>query len=181
MWKMQRSLSPDNQFKAGLFKKLSVVWDSTYNVQYAWYQTVWFKHATGLATMVLMAGSLGTGAYAYTSPQVTEGSILYPIKEKLENIEEIAQITPEAKARFYLKKIERREEEKVILKRKNVELKKIERVERLIENTEDKLDQTDKIIEKTTHDVKLREQVRARLEVRFEKRKSSKRGHQESD
>ncbi len=179
LFKAKRSLSPDSHFKAKLQKQLSAVWDNTYNTKYVWYQTVFFKHATGFATMVLMAGSLGTGAYAYTSPEVTEGSVLYPIKEKLESIEEIAQITPEAKAKFYLKKIERREEEKVVLKKKNVELKKIEKVEQLIEKTEDKLDQTDKIIEKTTHDVKLREQVRERLEVRFEKRREKLEKQQE--
>ena len=113
---MKRSLTPDSQFKIGLFKKLSAAGDNNYNVKYAWYQTVWFKHAAGFALVVLVVGSLGTGAYAYSSPVVTEGSILYPIKEKLEKIEEIAQITPEAKAKFYLKKIERREVERKILK-----------------------------------------------------------------
>ena len=111
LWKMKRSLNPDRLFKANLLKKLNVAWDNTYNVKYAWHQTVWFKHATGFASVVLMAGSLGAGAYAYTSPQVTEGNVLYPIKQNLEKIEEIAQITPEAKAKFYLKKIERQTKE----------------------------------------------------------------------
>lgn len=181
LFKVQKSLTPDSHFKASLLKKLRATWDNTYNTKYAWYQTVFFNHAIGFATVVLMAGSLGTGAYAYTSPEVTQDSILYPIKERLENIEEIAQITPEAKANFYLKKIERRTEEKVVLQKKNVEIKKIEKVERLIEKTEDKLEQTDKIIVKTTHDVKLREKVRERLEVRFEKKRSSKRVRPESD
>ncbi len=200
---MKRSLNPDRLFKANLLKKLNVAWDNTYNVKYAWHQTVWFKHATGFASVVLMAGSLGAGAYAYTSPQVTEGNVLYPIKQNLEKIEEIAQITPEAKAKFYLKKIERREEEKVVLKKKMVEIKKIEKVERSIEQTEDKLEQAGKIIEKIdskdVKDIKLRAQVKERLKVRvekrqeklekqlerkvnrLEKRESSRRVHQESD
>lgn len=168
LWKMQISLTPDSQFKANLFKKLSAVWDSTYNVKYAWYQTVWFKHATGFVSAALMAGSLGTGAYAYTSPAVTEGSIFYPIKDKLENIEEKIQITPEAKAKFYLKKIERREEEKKTLRKKTIELKKIEEK---IEQAEDQLEQTDKIMEQIEFkNIKLRKEVKERLKVRFEKR-----------
>ncbi len=171
LWKVQKSLSPGSQFKAGLFKKLSAVWDSTYNVKYAWYQTVWFKHATGFASVVLMAGSLGTGAYAYSSPQVTEGNVLYPIKQNLEKIEEKTQTTPEAKAKFYLKQIQRREEEKTVLKKSGVEITKIEKVNQSIEQTEDQLEETDKITKKVSpEDIKLHEEVVSRLQARAEKR-----------
>ena len=45
------------------------------------------------------------GAYAYTSPEVTQDSLLYPIKEKLENIEEKIQITPGSKKQNFILKI----------------------------------------------------------------------------
>jgi hypothetical protein len=169
LWKAQGNLSPDRQFKAGLFKKLNVVWDNTYNVKYAWYQTVWFKYATGFASVVLMAGSLGTGAYAYTSPKVTEGSVLYPIKEKLENIEEIAKITPEARAKFYLKKIERREAEFEAIKKRGDE-KKEKAVDKQIEQMEKRLELAGKKLEETqSADNTLKIKVKDRLEKRLEK------------
>lgn len=199
LYKTQRSFSPSSDFKAGLSKKLNILWDNKYSVKYSWYQTAWFKHATVFASVVLAVGSLGTGVYAYTSPTVTEGSVLYPIKNQLESIEEIAQITPEAKARFYLKKIERREVEREILKTKELPLeistttietakkdellgvkekikikdaeRKIEKTGKLIEHAEDQLEEAGDVMEKiNSQDIKLREKVKERLKVRLEKR-----------
>ena len=192
LWKMQKDLTPDRSFKAGLFKKLSADWDNTHNVTYAWNQTLWFKRPARFASMVAMAGSLGTGAYAYTSPEVTEGSILYPIKQKLENIEERARTTPEAKAKFYLKKIERREAEREAIKKKNpiaeiatqikkeikreekikieVAKRKIQRTEKSIERAEEQLEKTRQIMEETgSNDIKLREEVDEHLKARLNK------------
>ncbi len=198
---MKRNLSPDNDFKAGLLQKLNLTLDTAYSVKYSWYQTVWFKHTAGFASVILVASSLGTGTFAYTSPEVTEGTPLYPVKQQLENIEEQVQISPQAKAEFYLKKIERREEEKIFLETKistttfhqnRIEIaatgtpendsedesdslvqKKIEKVNRSIEQTEDKLERAGKIIEKiqpqTQENMQLREQVRARLQIRSER------------
>lgn len=154
LWKIKKSLTPSRVFKAGLFKKLSFVWDTTNNVKHAWYQTALFKHAAGFASVVLMAGSVGTGAYAYTSPEVTEGSVLYPIKEKLENIEEKIQITPEAKAKFYLKKIQRREAEREATKLR------IEKTEKSIERVEERLENAR---------VKVKERLKTKLEKRMER------------
>lgn len=178
MWKMRQSLSPDKAFKAALLKKLNTRLDAAYNVKYVWYQTVWFKHAAGFAVVIFVVTSLGTGAYAYSSPQVTEGSVLYSIKKNLENIEGKVKITPEAKARFYLKTIERREKEKDVLEKENVELKNIEKVNQTIEKTEDKLfEEANKIVEKLElegedkddEDVKLRQEVKARVRARLQK------------
>lgn len=173
LYKAKKSLAPDSHFKANLLKQLNTVWDNTYNTKYAWYQTVFFKHATGFATMVLMAGSLGTGAYAYTSPEVTQDSLLYPIKEKLENIEEKIQITPEAKAKFYLKKIERREAEIVVVKKQNSKTKeKIEKIiDKQIEQVEKRLEVAEKDLEKVkSTDSKLKIKVKQRLENSLQKR-----------
>lgn len=200
LYKAQKSLSPSSDFKADLSKKLNTLWNNKYNVKYSWYQTVWFKHATVFASVVLVVGSLGTGAYAYTSPTVTEGSVLYPIKNQLESIEEIAQITPEAKARFYLKKIERREVEREILtgddlivvqststileietepkselrkkNRINIINHRIEKIEKSIEDAEDQLEIVQKNInENDLQNIQLRENVRERLKVRSERKR----------
>lgn len=191
MWKIQRSLAPDRLFKAELFKKLNVILDSAYNVRYAWYQTVWFKRATGFASVVLMAGSLGTGAYAYTSPAVTEGSVLYPIKDKLENIEEIIQITPEAKAKFYLKKIERREAEREVLKKKtqateikkeikdakkNIKLEVGEKIK--TEVAKRKIQRTEKSIERAEQQL---EKIRQNIDRQKERRENLQKARQDNN
>ena len=171
LYKAKISLTPDSQFKANLFKKLSVAWDNTYNTKYAWYQTVFFKHATGFAAMVFMAGSLCTGAYAYTSPEVTQDSLLYPIKEKLENIEEKIQITPEAKAKFYLKNIARREAEFESVQKKGDEQKE-KAVDKQIEQAEKRLEKAEKKLEETkSADSDLKIKVKDRLEKRLEKQR----------
>lgn len=120
LYKAQRSLNIERNFKADLFKKLNSAWDSVYNEKYAWYQTVWFKQAIGFVCAILIVASLGTGAYAYASPEVTEGTALYPIKLAVEGAEEAIKITPKAKAKFYLKQIKRREAEKAGLSVKKI-------------------------------------------------------------
>ena len=171
LWKIKRSLTPDRLFKVSLFKKLSAVWDSTYNVKYAWYQTVLFKHAAGFAMLIVMVGGLGTGAYAYSSPQVSHGSVLYPIKENLENLEENMQTTPEAKAKFYLKKIQRRERELEVVKQKN-DKKKLKIIGKQIEQTENRLENTEKDLEEASStDNNLKIEVKNRIEKSLEKRK----------
>ena len=61
--------------------------------------------------IVILLGGFGTSTYAYSSSEVTEGTIFYPIKRNIEKIEEKFKKTPEEKVRFYLKQIERREGE----------------------------------------------------------------------
>ncbi len=171
LWKAQRALNPDREFKAVLFKKLDIIWDDTYNVKHVWYHTAWFKHAAGFAVVVLIAGNLGTGVYAYTNPEVTAGSVLFPIKEGLENIEEKIQITPEAKAKFYLKKIERREMERAAIQKNDlkdlpVEVKKeIEKGNKDIKNTEDPKDSENIVKEVQDFRIKKEENLKMRIEV----------------
>jgi len=118
--------------------------------------------------------STGTGAYAYSSSSVTEGTPLYPVKQQLENLEEKIQLTPEAKARFYLKKIERREAEVAQMNKKRVLEEKISRVQDKIEQAEDNLVKVDKMLEeKRSGDSRLREEIKHRLEKRIENRKDT--------
>ncbi|MEK7680814.1 MAG: DUF5667 domain-containing protein [Patescibacteria group bacterium] len=167
IWKAKKSLSPDRVFKVALWKQLNSAWNQKYTAP-VWFRMVWFQRAVAVAVVVLLlAGS--TGAYAYSSDEVTEGTALYPVKTVLENLEEKVKVNPEAKARFYLKQLKRREKEKSIMARKGF---KIEKVERFIERTEDRLEKTDQVIEKiNSRDVKLREEIKARLKIRFERRK----------
>lgn len=67
-----------------------------------------FRFATvGVASLMLIFG-MGTGVYAYESPDVIEGHPLFFVKQKLEKFEE--QMTPEGEARaeFHAKMYSRR-------------------------------------------------------------------------
>lgn len=67
-----------------------------------------FRFATvGVAALVLVFG-MGTGVYAYESPNVVDGHPLYFVKAGIEQVEERAMITPEMKARFHAKMMSRR-------------------------------------------------------------------------
>ncbi|MBI2037707.1 MAG: hypothetical protein HYT15_02115 [Candidatus Magasanikbacteria bacterium] len=114
LWKLKRSASPSFVFKAVLRKDLRKAWDAAHGSPH-WYEFPLIHKAVSMAVVALLLTGAG-GAYAYNSPEVTEGTPLYSIKEALENVEEITRITPEAKAKFYLKKIERREAEREVIK-----------------------------------------------------------------
>ncbi len=111
---MKRSASPSFVFKAVLRKDLHKVWDAAYGSP-RWYEFPLIHKAVSMAVVALLLTGAAS-AYAYNSPEVTEGTPLYSIKEALEDVEEITKITPEAKAKFYLKKIERREAEREVIK-----------------------------------------------------------------
>ncbi len=173
LWKLKIRMGPSRAFKASLRKDLVVSWDAKYGTKAPWYQLGMRRVAAGFAVVTLVLTGAG-GVYAYNSPKVTEGTALYPIKQVIEIVEEVAKITPEAKAKFYIKKIERREAEREILKKKikiEVAERKIQRTEKSIDRVEEQLEQTDKIIEKIEFkDIKLREKVKERLKARLEKK-----------
>ena len=141
MWKLKQGLSPNKVFKAGLWRDLSQAWNAHYGHP-AWYQAGFLHKSAALAVVVLLLiGS--TGAYAYSSPEVTEGTALYSLKQAVESVEEAIKITPKAKAKFYLKQIKRREAEKARLIRKN--FRQNQPANDIIEK-----DQTEQIIAVTT-------------------------------
>lgn len=117
-WKLRQALNPRAQFKRALWQRLSVAWDERPLPAMVWYQAAWFRFGTAALVGLVAVGSFGTGAYAYVSPEVTEGSPLYPLKRVLEQVEEKLQRTPGAQARFYLKQLERREAEAAVLERR---------------------------------------------------------------
>lgn len=123
-WKFRKSVGPSAEFKVNLKKNLDTVWQSQYG-KLPWYANTGVRPAITAAVVVLLLAG-GGGTYAYTSVEVTEGSILYPVKQVIEDVEEITKVSPEAKAEFYLKKIQRREAEREVLKQKSL-VKKIEK------------------------------------------------------
>lgn len=193
-WKMKQDLAPSKVFKAGLWRDLSRAWNAQYG-RPSWLQIGLLHKGAALAVVaLLLIGS--TGAYAYVSPEVTEGTMLYPLKQAVESVEEAAKITPEARAKFYLKQIKRREREKekmaappvnddIVQKNKAPEpfLRKnnnraraievrMEKIEKSIGRAEEQLEKAGEVIEKIgSKNVKLREEVKTRLQIRVERRK----------
>lgn len=164
LWKVKRSTSPSGVFKRGLQKKLETVWNGRYTTKVYWFQTRIFKFTAVSMIAVLLAGSFGTGAYAYYSPEVTEGSVLYPVKSSIEKLEEKTKRNPEAQAKFYLKQLQRREAEKKRLEEKN---KIVENLDIQIEKIGEKLEQVNtKLQNQELKDKQLKPQIEQRLQER---------------
>ncbi|MFA6105203.1 MAG: hypothetical protein WC725_01215 [Patescibacteria group bacterium] len=113
--KAQKDLEPRPGFKRELNALLSRQFDMVYGKPGIWYRYVWVKTTRIIIASTLGVSMVGTSAYAYNSPQVTEGSVLYPIKISLEKIEEQTKVSPEAKVKFLFKKAGRREAERDVI------------------------------------------------------------------
>lgn len=197
LWRLKKNSSPSMAFKFGLNRKLDAAWDAKHG-SLPWYQLVALHKVGAFAVVILLLTASG-GAFAYSSPEVTEGTALFTVKEAIEKVEEATKVTPEAKAKFYLKKIERREAEQEVIKKKmpvvelrkeikniekdiktevkedlkvEVEERKIRKTEKSIERAEEQLEQARQIMEKTeSKNIKLREEIKSKVEERMEKRK----------
>lgn len=66
-----------------------------------------FRYALAPICLVLLLG-LGTGAYAYNSPGVNEHHPLYALKKGIEKVEKSLVSSPEKKAAYNLKQMQRR-------------------------------------------------------------------------
>lgn len=75
---------------------------------------------TYLVSVVLLALFSSTTLYAYGSDDVTNGSILYPLKRSTENLEELFATTTEAKIDHYSKMAKRRIRELDVLQVKGI-------------------------------------------------------------
>lgn len=159
-WKIKKAFSPKANFKEALWKKLDSAWNAQHLPADPWYQTHWFRFSSALAGVVLVVSSVTTGAYAYVNPEVTSGTPLYVVKQALEKIEESFQITPQAQAKFYLKKVQRRDAEKIILQIKNKRLDKID----------NQIDKLEKILEKASENLEAEGRVSKKLRLEINHR-----------
>ncbi len=165
LWKLKRAANPSVAFKATLRKNLNIAWNAKYGGKMPWYQTGMARVATSFAMVTLLLSG-GGGVYAYTSPEVTEGSALYSVKQVIETVEEITKITPEAKAKFYIKKISRREAEREVLEKKiqPPEIKPEEVKENKDEIKEEKKE-VRQTVKEEIKEVKLEVKVKTKIEV----------------
>ncbi len=67
-----------------------------------------FRFATVGALCLVLVFGMGTGVYAYESPDVVEGHPLYFMKQNMEKMEERMAPTSEARAEFHAKMYNRR-------------------------------------------------------------------------
>jgi len=162
LWKERNSLKPSCAFKLSLWKKLDKTWQETHIQCNFWYQNRVFKYSMVSLVILAVVASSGVGAYAYNSPEVTEGTKLYPIKRAIEKVEEKTKKTPEAKAKFYLKQIQRREVEKDKLEKKSKRQVQLQQLEEKINKTEEQLEKVNTDLVTSS----LKDQVKQRLEKR---------------
>lgn len=171
LYQARRKLSPNKYFLRRLQSQLSTAWDEKNPGRNSWIVAPRFKFASVATAAILIACLVGTGVYAYNSPAVTEGTILYPLKQGLEKVEEITKTTPEAKVKFYLKKIERREAEKAVLVRRQQKLDKIDaQISRVAQKLETAKEQLEKVEVK---DKTLRPKIQERLQKVLEQRRNN--------
>jgi len=104
--KIGKSVHASKVYKTQLWSELSEAFDEEYSDIPACSHR--FRFATaGLLAVVLMT-TMGTGVYAYESPEVVEGHILHPIKSGIERMQESFARSPEARAEFHAKMMNRR-------------------------------------------------------------------------
>lgn len=177
LFREKRAFGPDKQFKRSLQKKLQTAWSELHPSRLMWYQMPAFRYSMVALAVLIFVSTTGVGAYAYNSPEVTEGTRLYGIKKVIENVEEkvVERRAPEKQAKFYLKQIERREAERKVIER----VRSQEFRAKSLQTTEEKIERTEKQLEKvnralidastTIKDTRVIEQVQKRLEARRER------------
>lgn len=79
----------------------------------------WKKALAGAVCAIFIFA--GTGAFAYANPSVSNGTVLYPLKQAIEKVEEKFQRTSEEKITFHAKMMEKRIEEGEKLAERGIE------------------------------------------------------------
>lgn len=161
-------LRADHSFKKRLAGNLAAALHASETPGVSWYSSPTFRYAFAIVLAVVVVAAGTTGAYAYTSPTVTAGTPLYTVKLTLEKVEERLQKSPEAKAAFLLKKIDRREAEKKVLETKHTATRVVNQE---ISQTEVELAQAARTLPTSTLAAPLGKKIIDRLEKRAERLK----------
>ncbi|MDG1949271.1 MAG: hypothetical protein P8J32_00400 [bacterium] len=106
--KLRRQARPSRPFKSTLLKQLSEEFEEVYPAHCHHRR---MRFATVGMTSLVVVFMMGTGVYAYESPAVTEGHPLHFLKDGIENVQEGFARTPEERAEFHTRMMERRLEE----------------------------------------------------------------------
>lgn len=102
---LRKQSAPTQEFKKELWRDLDVAWAAEYpsSIGFRWSRIV----VVPVAALTLFI-TMGTGVYAYSSPEVTADSALYPVKRGIESIEARIPRPPGARSEFHARMTERR-------------------------------------------------------------------------
>lgn len=150
---MARDARPTREFSDALLKKIVGVPQPRPVFRFA---------TVGIASLVLVFG-MGTGVYAYESPDVIEGHPLYFVKEKLERMEEKMAPTSEARAEFHAKMYNRRMNEAERLATQS------DKISGVLESAAIELDQSVEELSTETEEMPRRKKVIERLNTENER------------
>jgi hypothetical protein len=104
--KLGNSVRMSKTNRAQLWSTLSEAFDEEYSDIPVCSHRFRFASA-GLLAIVLMT-TMGTGVYAYESPDVVDGHVFYPIKSGIEQMQKSFARSPEARAEFHANMMNRR-------------------------------------------------------------------------
>lgn len=155
---LRKATAPRKEFKTALWSELSSAWDAEYpSMRFSWTKAF----AVPVAVMVVFV-TMGMGTYAYASPGVTDGTALYPVKQGMERVESQFRFSPQARARFHVRMVERRiAEGEVMLRRGQLTDQQIERIKNELGMTQEQL-------QEARENNQLREDVREEIIERLE-------------
>ncbi len=105
--KLKSESKPDQTFTIALKRELL----SKQGQAPVYRTTVIFRYAFAPIALALILG-VGTTSYAYASPSVCNGNILYPLKSGVEQVERtVFYASPQAQVKYQVKTLERRADE----------------------------------------------------------------------
>ncbi|MCH8049450.1 hypothetical protein IH979_01930 [Patescibacteria group bacterium] len=123
--KLQRESAPAKDFKQALKAEL----DYEFNKLYPSAVPNWRRALAMPVALGIVLVTMGMGTYAYASPEVTEDHALYRVKRGIERIEQEFKRSPEARAKFHARMMERRiAEGEVMLRRNHVSKEQLYRI-----------------------------------------------------
>jgi len=96
---------PEKKYKKELWRELDRRFDEIYPGAVKQFLP---RRAFVTAVVIVLLFGVGSGAYAYESPEVVEGHPLHFLKDNIEKIEGSIKFTPEQRAAWHLKMQERR-------------------------------------------------------------------------
>ena len=131
--KLQKRTAPKPEFKRDLWATLEHEYEDAYGpLPSARPVRLMYRLATvGVAVVVIFVAT-GTGVYAYNSPGVSDGHVLYPIKQGIEQVECGVLRDPERRATCHARMMQRRLDEAEVVTDSD-------RKERILEHAADEL------------------------------------------
>lgn len=160
-WQLKRirnSAQPSRGFRVGLLSQLRLAYGQEYGCPQ---RRPFFVRvgAVGLVSLLIFF-SVGTAVYAYESPDVTEGHPLHFVKTGIEGVQKSLARSPEARAEFHARMMERRIEEG-----EHQLPARPDRVTPSLDDAADQFEQTISALEQGVEDEAVREELIEHLSI----------------